>query len=274
MAEHFLLRIATHQGDYNLAREILKQLQNYLTNPDFWNRQLLYDLITGLFYARIGLPRLSPSWLITDEKESDRVHLNIAELAVSLSNYIALEKYDQALRVLYNSYPRKPGERFLFSELSFSLMAAAAKIRTKDTKGAMEDFKRAYALSFEGVFEMPFIELGKNLRPLVNAALNQSCGIPEKWLKKMERKASVFVKKSAVIGKNFADNTENTIQLSGREREVLKDLQHGLSREEIAENQYLSVNTVKKVLQSIYIKLNAVNNVDAVRIAMEKKLIE
>jgi len=68
--------------------------------------------------------------------------------------------------------------------------------------------------------------------------------------------------------------TNESTSLSNREREVLADLYHGLSREGIAVDRFLSINTVKKILQSIYVKLDARNNVDAVRIALEKKLIE
>jgi DNA-binding NarL/FixJ family response regulator len=63
------------------------------------------------------------------------------------------------------------------------------------------------------------------------------------------------------------------ILLSDREKKVLNDLYQGLSREDIAENQYLSINTVKKVLQSLYLKLDAKNNVEAIRIAIEKNLL-
>jgi len=52
--------------------------------------------------------------------------------------------------------------------------------------------------------------------------------------------------------------------LSAREYEVLTDLYHGLSREEIAAHRFLSINTVKKIFQSIYIKLDASNNIDAI----------
>ena len=278
MAKQYLLRISVHSGDHNLAENILKQLRCCLNNANFWNRQLLYDLITGLFYTLIDCPEMSPAWLTMNEKEArSEVHIPIAELSIALRNYIVLKEYDMVLTVLYNSYPRKPQERFLFSELCFSLMAAVAKIKTNDTTGAMEDFKRAYELSFGGVFEMFFIEMGKNLHPLVAAALKQTnCGIPNEWLKKIDRKASAYAKKASVIAKslNKEKNIHGTIHLSEREQEILHDLCHGLSRDEIAESRYLSINTVKKILQSIYIKLDANNNADAVRIAIEKKLVK
>ena len=134
----------------------------------------------------------------------------------------------------------------------------------------------AYSLSFDGIFEIPFIELGKNIRQLVAAVSEQNDhGIPAEWLKSIARKASVYAKKVSVITNSFRGekNIKDTVQLSEREKEVLGDLYHGLSRDEIAEYRFLSVNTVKKILQSIYIKLDANNNVDAIRIALERKFI-
>ena len=278
MATQYLLRISMLEGDYPLAKEVLKQLRSGLDNPDFWNRQLLYDLFTGFFYAQIGLPKMAPSWLIMDEKEANsEVRIPTRELIVGVKSHIASKKYNQALTVLSNSYPRQPHERFLLSELTISLLTAVARVQTGDAPGAVQDFIKAYSLSFNGEFEIPFIELGKNLRPVVAAVSEQADhGIPDEWLKSISRKASVYAKKTAVIMNAFKGekNIKDTIQLSERETEVLSDLYHGLSRDEIAEYRYLSVNTVKKILQSIYIKLDANNNVDAIRIALERKMIE
>jgi len=278
VADQFLLHISTHERDYPLVKELLKQLRGHLANPDFWNRQLLYDLFVGLFYAQIGLPGMAPAWLVMNEKETtSEVRIPVRELIASVKYYIASKKYNQALTVLCKSFPREPQERFLFGELTLTLLTAVARIKTGDAQGAMEDFKKAYALSLGGVFEMPFIELGRNLQPLAAAASKQAdCGIPDEWRKAIGRKASIYAKKADVImyALKREQNIKDTVQLSEREQEVLSDLYHGLNRDEIAENRYLSINTVKKILQSVYIKLNANNIADAIRIAIKTGLIE
>jgi len=102
------------------------------------------------------------------------------------------------------------------------------------------------------------------------------CAIPGDWLSAVGLKASIYAKKTAVIRNALKEEQKITdrVKLSDREQDVLNDLYHGLSRDEIAANQYLSINTVKKIIQSIFIKLDANNSVDAVRIAIEKKLVE
>jgi LuxR family maltose regulon positive regulatory protein len=276
MAEKYLLSIAIQEGNVSLARELLKQLATHLDNPDFWNRQLYYDLYTGVFYAKIGLFHKVSKWYILDEKEvTSEIKIPARELYLRVLYFIAAKKYQQALTILCNSYPREPGERFLFGELRLSLLTAVARIQTDDTSGAMTDFENAYELSYQGMFEMAFIELGRELHPLVVAGLKQEdCKIPKDWLKSIDRKASIYGKKVAIVTNAFQPNIKEIVPLSNRELEVLLDLYHGLSREEIAENRYLSINTVKKTLQSIYIKLGAYNNVDAIRIALERKMIK
>jgi len=277
VAEHYLLRIATCEGNYSLTKGILMQLRGHLDNPDFYNRQLYYDLITGAFYSEIGLPDMVPHWLVMEEDAGIEIHVPVRELIVSVKHYIAFKKYDRALTVLCKSYPRAPQNRLLFGELALSLLTAVARIHLDDTAGAMLDFEKAYELSLDGELEMFFIELGKKLHPLVAAALKQqNLNIPEKWLKTIDRKAYIYAKKAAVITNSFKTEKkiEDTVSLSDREREILSDMYHGLTREEIATNRYLSINTVNKIVPSIFIKLDAKNSADAIRIAIEKKLIE
>jgi LuxR family transcriptional regulator, maltose regulon positive regulatory protein len=61
--------------------------------------------------------------------------------------------------------------------------------------------------------------------------------------------------------------------LSRREQEVLLLLSGMLSTVEIAEEMYISVNTVKTHLKSIYRKLSAAHRGEAVRRARQLKLI-
>jgi len=278
MAQFYLLRIAIHDGDYALVKETIKQMDSHLDNKDFWNRNMLYDLFTGTFFLHIGLHDMAPSWLTLDERDTtSEVHIPTRELIVGARYYITRRQYKQALAVICNSYPRDPQERFFFGELVLSLLLATSRLMTGDAAGAAEDFEKAYVMSFSGVFEMPFIELGKTFQPMADAVLTHGGGaVPEEWLRTVGRKASAYAKRTAAVVNPLKRerNIEDGIKLSEREREVLSDLRYGLSREEIAENRYLSIHTVKSILRSIYIKLDAKNNVDAVLTALDKKLID
>jgi LuxR family transcriptional regulator, maltose regulon positive regulatory protein len=61
--------------------------------------------------------------------------------------------------------------------------------------------------------------------------------------------------------------------LTGREREVLRHVSSMLSTAEVASEMYISVNTVKTHLRSIYRKLAAEHRGEAVRRARQLQLI-
>jgi DNA-binding NarL/FixJ family response regulator len=123
---------------------------------------------------------------------------------------------------------------------------------------------------------MPFIELGKDMRTLTSAALKADKGkIPKAWLETIHSKSASYAKQQGYVIAEYrlANRIADSIVITPREAEILTDLSHGLSRTEIATNRGLSLNTVKMVINNIYIKLGAENQADLIRIAMERKLV-
>jgi DNA-binding NarL/FixJ family response regulator len=99
--------------------------------------------------------------------------------------------------------------------------------------------------------------------------------IPASWLEAINLKAASYAKRQAHIVTEYkqANRIVNNIIISPRENEILMDLSHGLSRTEIAANRNLSVNTVKMIINNVYMKLGAENLADAIRIAAEQKIV-
>lgn len=68
--------------------------------------------------------------------------------------------------------------------------------------------------------------------------------------------------------------SEERFQLSPRERDVVELLVRGKSNEEIADNLYISVNTVKKHLYKIFTKTGASSRTEVVARILEVRLLE
>jgi DNA-binding NarL/FixJ family response regulator len=140
----------------------------------------------------------------------------------------------------------------------------------------MEALKRGYELSAPNAFDMPFVEMGNNMRSLAGAALRETnCGIPSEWLNTIRSKSATYAKRVASIKSKYMQDIgkDGDAPLTLKEREVLRDMSQGLSRTEIAAYRGISVNTVKAMLQIIYEKLGADNSMDALRIAISKDII-
>lgn len=65
----------------------------------------------------------------------------------------------------------------------------------------------------------------------------------------------------------------NYTSLTNREREVLSYLCRGMTYRLIADNLFISPNTVRRHIENIYSKLNACSRFEAVEIARQKQLI-
>jgi LuxR family maltose regulon positive regulatory protein len=135
----------------------------------------------------------------------------------------------------------------------------------------MRALEEAYALSAPNGLDVFFIEQGKRTRTLFTAILkDKGCSIPRDWLEKILRASSAYAKKLYVVAEKFRDmqyqDARAAVFLSRRELSVFKGLSRGLTREELAEEGDISINTVKSVIRSVYNKLGAVNRADAVRI--------
>jgi NarL family two-component system response regulator LiaR len=73
--------------------------------------------------------------------------------------------------------------------------------------------------------------------------------------------------------KDTKNNTNPKPNLTPRELQVLECLKEGLTNEEIGKKIYVSVNTVKKHLESIRTKLSAKNRTQAIYRAAKCYLI-
>jgi DNA-binding NarL/FixJ family response regulator len=155
-------------------------------------------------------------------------------------------------------------------------MEACVYYKLKDKKAAFAALHQAYKTAVPNEIITPFVEFGKDMRTLTAAALKDSNRkIPKSWLENINLKAASYAKHQARIITEYklANNVPKTITLSAREKEILKDISHGLSRASIDSERSLSINTVKMVINNVYMKLGAENLPAAIRIATEKKLI-
>lgn len=267
----YLIRISLARGDPERLPRILRLLEEGLGNGEFANRYVLYDIMLGWFYAHIGQPgRLAP-WLKNDFDESALHSLTRGlDILVKAKYFFAENRYPLVLASLENQENRQGLGAFLFGELEMKVLKAVCLYREKRKDDASRTLKAAYSLA--GGFTMPFIELGKDMRALTRAILKDGdSGIPRGWLENIFRKSSTYAKKLFIAAGKYREGGAKKkpvdMALSPRERDVLIGLSRGLTREEIARENDISINTVKSAARRIYYKLGAVNRADAIRIA-------
>ncbi|MEU1345441.1 LuxR C-terminal-related transcriptional regulator [Streptomyces sp. NPDC005827] len=138
-----------------------------------------------------------------------------------------------------------------------TLVRARAAAEAGDDDTARKLLARALLEARQDRLRRPFLDAGPRIRHLLD--LPPLHGLAAGWL--------------------YGDGTGAdpapllVEELSGREREVLSRLAQMMSTQEIAADLYVSVNTVKTHLKSVYRKLGVGRRGDAVRRARERGLL-
>ncbi|MDR0445956.1 MAG: LuxR C-terminal-related transcriptional regulator, partial [Oscillospiraceae bacterium] len=274
----FLLRINIHLANPAKLRELTRRLTDMLGNEEFLNRNTLHDIAMGWFYAQTRQTRLVPEWLKSEFEQSDLNSLSFGlEILVRAKYFLVEKRYHTVLATLENSGGEYGPEAFMIGRLEVAAMRAVCLYHVGEKSAAMDTLREAYEISAGDKLDMPFIELGRDMRTL--AAVAQKSGrrdIPQKWLGMIQKKSSTYAKKLGHIISDIRERSgdaDETLPLTVREKDILADICHGLSRSEIATSRGLSVNTVKASVLIIYKKLGAQNTADAIRIAVRRGLI-
>ena len=285
----YTLRIAVLRGNYARVEHSIKEMrvnlglsvedQQSRSSPSaeaaYFNRFIDYDISLCWYYCALGLPENAPDWL--KDNFSPYAHASFIE---NFANQVKA-RYCYATR----NYPpllsyineMKTRESFLFGRVEMLAIEACVHYKMKDRKKATSVFIEAYETASPNGILMPFIELGKDMRTLIAFVLEEKdCNIPRQWMESISRKSASYAKRLSHVITEYknANRIADSFAISPREKDILTDLSHGLSRTEIAASRNLSINTVKMVVNSVYTKLDAGNLADAIRIATERKLIK
>jgi LuxR family maltose regulon positive regulatory protein len=270
----YLLRIGIAQGNFEKIQEWLKALDAQLEIGEYSLRFTSYDIVYGWYYSAVGQPQLVADWLKGNFAQG-AIGAFIAGFGnlIKTKFYCADKRYPELLSFVESG---QGTDSVLFGKLEMKLIEAVCRHQTKDRKAALDALGEAYALAESNDLTMPFIELGKDMRTLTATAMREAdFKIPKQWLETVNRKAATYAKRlSAVVAEyKRVNNMGDEVRLSPRETDILNDLYHGLSRSQIAAAHNLSINTVKLVLSTVYTKLDADSAADAIRIALERRLL-
>ena len=269
----YTIRIAVLQGNYAKAQKAFEDIKVNLGDVRYFNRFFDYDIALCWYYCALGLPGKTPDWL--KENFSLYAHAGFMENyanQVKARYFYTIRDYPPLLSYIQDMKQR---ESYLFGRIEMLAIEACIYYKTKEKDNARAALEEAYETASPNNITMPFIELGKDMRTLTAFLMKNPCGIPSAWLEEINRRSTVYAKRLAHVAAWYRQENRLTddIIITPRESEILTDLSHGLSRSEIAVNRSLSINTVKMLINNIYMKLGAENLADAIRIAAERKIV-
>ena len=178
----------------------------------------------------------------------------------------------QAARRALDSVPDDPGTTAEEVRLEGWLVDARLRYETGDAARGRQSLEHALLLGKPEQLRLPFALEQAWIRPV----LRHDPDLARTYRHLLEpglESAAVAVAAPAPQAVPGLGAPVVVERLSEREQEVLRHLSRMLSTAEIAAEMYISVNTVKTHLRSIYRKLSAARRSEAVRRARQLELI-
>ena len=149
------------------------------------------------------------------------------------------------------------------------VLQALLHVAQDDESQALEKLMAALALAEPGGFIRPFLDEGQEIADLLGRLVkkNPTLRYAGKILEAFgDGKTEFFGRRADDRNKPGASLPDKPLiePLTNREIEVLRTLAKGLSNKKIADNLFISIETVKKHLFTIYRKLDVKNRHQAV----------
>ncbi len=200
--------------------------------------------------------------------ENKKTHIYETYFVSYAKLLLAQGKLDEAEALIMELYTSVSEGKRIERMIELKLLSADYFIRRSDRKNAIQNLIEAMEIASAenllGFFVFSYVNINDLLEDVFKIHATTKTNISGKFIENL---------KQALESKNCLRKTNFETIISSRELDTLKLIALDLSNLEIAEKLFISQNTVKTHLKSIYLKLGVENRIMAVKKAKELSLI-
>ena len=247
------IRLNLLEGDFSSIVGRFQKMREDITS----RREYLFihtmDTCEGYIYSLLRQKNKIPEWIARGDFSSNRLQFpalamfNIVYGRVLLINgeYLKLIGSSEHFIGIASVFPNLLGQIYTY------IYIAAANRQIFRPDKALSALLKAFALAMPDKVYMPFVENCDYIKPLIEQLYREG-QYPEDIIRILE--LSTIYQKSVeqIIMKNFS--AEEKPRLTERETQIAQLAADGLTNKEIGERLYISTNTVKTQLKSIFEK--------------------
>lgn len=250
-------RIALGKGDYDLALEIIQSMYKKLNTKNLRGLNYAIELSQGFLYGALGQYEKIPQWI----REGD---LDVHKLYFPTQPFYKIV-YGRAL-LIHGEYLKilgicdeLIGEASFYpnclSQIYIQIYIAAANYQVHRFNDGRKAIKQALSIAGEDQIYMPFVENCDYIKPLLEEILGEGL-YKKEIIGILEMYKSYRIKIEQIKKRNFSKCKP---ELTARETEIALLAANGMTNKEIGEHLFISTNTVKMALKSVFSKLD-INN--------------
>ena len=295
-----LARVELSEGDQKLASEIFRKAEQLVhqTDVDPWAVSLTDDCRIRLWLGKGNLVAATQWVQESGLKENDKLdflrdleHINLARVLLAQGyKHPQGDELTASLSLLSRLLEKASDAKWVGKMISILILRALAfQVRHQEDK-ALSALKRALHLARPGGYVSTFVDEGTAMEIMLLQAVHRD--IHSEYARQLltaltHRKVaqspsleqaassvhpSLRVVDQPFVGKNQVDQPL-VDPLTDRELQVLKLMDSRLSQQEIAQELYVAVSTVRTHIRNIYAKLDVHQRYEAVQRAKDLGLL-
>lgn len=247
------IRLALMKGDFPKILALFKKQHEDINNKKLYLFMHTLDMCEAYIYSCLNIKERTPSWIMQGEFKNTRLFfptmafLNIVYGRVLLINeeYLKLLGSAQHFMGIASVFPN------LLGQIYTHIYLAAANKQIFRQNEAVDALKQALAIAMPDKVYMPFVENCDYIKPLLEKIYSEGefrddiakiLVLYIDWQKAVEQITQGYF-------------TTAKPKLTEREMEIAELAAVGLTNKEIGERLFISPNTIKTQLKSIFEKL-------------------
>lgn len=269
VAYAMLARLEQTRGNQEQAREAMRNAEQLAAESSISLRR---SMLVTTDLARVWLAQGNlekSSQLIQKSRLSVKDEISYrqeAEYMILLRVFLAQKDYEAAVGLSKRLLQQAETAKQMGLAIEILILQSLAFQGKKDTERALTALERALALAEPEGYVRVFLDEGDAMTRLLCQA--QSRQVKAGYV------AELLARTGAISGMTQPSMQLLSEPLTMREVEVLKLIESGCSNQEIANQLFISIPTVKRHISNIYTKLGVKSRTQAVAIGKELKVFE
>lgn len=251
-ANFLLMRLALLKGDFSQAQSLLLQMREEIKKNQVYTLVYTIELCDAYIHACLGQADNISDWLIEEEYLKNMFPPSIAFANIVLGKTLLAQRKAAKLLGLSEEFLQQASIfPNLLASIYTEIYVAAANCQLSRTDAGIKALKRSIDMAEPDGLIMPFVENADGLERLFDLVSREE--MYAGFIKDVMKTAGQYY---AAISKISLEHfTHKLPRLTAREKEVALLVIDGLNNKEIGSALYISPNTVKRELKSIFSKL-------------------
>jgi LuxR family maltose regulon positive regulatory protein len=252
-----MLRIALMKGEFDSVLELLQKMRKEIESSKEYLLLHTVEICEGYIFSLLDQSSNIPKWLEEGDYSSGRLLFpNYAMMNIVYGRALLIKgEYHKLIGSMEDFIGTASVFPNLLGQIHTYIYVAAANRRIFRQRESIEILIKALDIAVPDELYIPFVENCDHIKPLLEELhrANKYCGFIEMIFRLYEPWQQTI----SNTEKEYP--ADNGARLSVRELEIARLAADGLTNKEIGEKLFITVNTVKTALKSIFCKLSITN---------------